>query len=483
MSLSIISEAKKQQEQQIQKQIFQAIDNYDDMIFNAGAGAGKTYALIESLKYIIEEKGARLNRHNQNVICITYTNVATNEIKERLGNTTLVKVSTIHERLWDLIKNYQKQLVKIHKEKIENELEILQEELNTDSKFQKYRDIEDKDIFVQSMIEHKDDYYQNRNKPADTFRKSIKSFLNFGYHDLLSNVGTFKSLVGRIYKIENFKECLELIENSEYKEVIYDERFNTDRLHKMMISHDTLLEYSYLIVSRYDLLKQIIIDRYPYILVDEYQDTDKCVVKILVLLTKYAKKINHNFFVGYFGDTAQNIYDTGIGSEIFELHLNLIKIDKAYNRRSTNEIIKVINKIRNDNIKQESIYDDADGGSVKFYQGTKDDIDSFIQKYKEEWNITKDNKLHCLVLTNELVAKYNGFENFYTKLKSIPYYKTNWKNITKNRQLIFDSEMSLLDKIKPNMMVEMLPTNEGYYQPAYEKLMETIDNLKPWALK
>ena len=37
--------------------------------------------------------------------------------KERLGNSDLVKVSTIHERLWALIKDYQKELVKIHVER------------------------------------------------------------------------------------------------------------------------------------------------------------------------------------------------------------------------------------------------------------------------------------------------------------------------------------------------------------------------------
>jgi len=444
MSLSIISEEKKQQEQEIQKQIFQAIDNYDDMIFNAGAGSGKTYALIESLKYIIEEKGERLNHHNQNVICITYTNVATNEIKDRLGNTTLVKVSTIHERLWDLIKDYQKQLVKIHKEKLQNELEIIKEELNTNNKFEKYREIADKDSFIQLMIEHKDDYYQNKDKSAVNFKESIKLFLDSTYHDLLKNVSSFKSLIGKIYKIKSYEKCLELINSDEYKEVVYDARYNTDRLHKMMISHDTILEYSLILINKYDMIKQIIIDKYPYILLDEYQDTNENVIKILNMLSEYAKHIRHNLLIGYFGDTAQNIYDTGVGAKIFEFHADLTNISKIYNRRSTNEIIHVINKVRNDDITQESIYNDADGGSVKFYQGTSDDIDSFIQKYKTQWNINQENKLHCLVLTNELVAKYNGFENIYTKLKSTPYYKTNWESINTE---VLSNDLSKLGNI------------------------------------
>lgn len=79
------------------------------IVFNAGAGAGKTYALIESLKYIIKQYGTKLIATNQKIICITYTNTAVHEIRERLGNTDIVLVSTIHERPWDLIKSYKKE--------------------------------------------------------------------------------------------------------------------------------------------------------------------------------------------------------------------------------------------------------------------------------------------------------------------------------------------------------------------------------------
>lgn len=452
MCLTQVSEDIIAKEQQIQEQIFHAIDKYQNIIFNAGAGAGKTYALIESLKYIIETKGKQLNSHNQNVICITYTNVATNEIKERLGNSNLVKVSTIHERLWDLIKDYQKQLVEIHKDRLDDELVNINEELARETRFQAYCNIEDKDTFKDVMIRYKDNYYQSKDKRAADFKKAIKAFLADEYHSLLSNVSNFKSLIGKIYKIKNYEECLEKIENREYKKVNYDARFNNDRLYKMLISHDTLLEYAYQIINRYERVRQIIIDKYPYILVDEYQDTDENVVKILRLLSDYSEHINHKLYIGYFGDTAQNIYDAGVGSRIHELHPNLHNIAKIYNRRSTNEVIKVINQIRNDKIVQESIYCDANGGSVKFYQGDENNIDSFIQKYKEEWNINAENKLHCLVLTNELVATYNKFGSMYQKLRETPYFKTNWKNINTE---ILNQDLSKLGNI-PNLMYRIM---------------------------
>jgi len=477
MSLTQVSQEVITQEQQIQKDIFYKIDEYQNIIFNAGAGAGKTYALIESLKYIIQTKGKQLNSHNQNIICITYTNVATNEIKERLGNTKLAKVSTIHERLWDLIKDYQKQLVEVHTEKLTTETSSINEDLATVDKFEAYRNVEEKSTFINVMIQNKDDYYQCTNKGAAEFRTAVKSFLNEEYHSLLSNVGNFKSLIGKLYKIRDYEECLNHIERGEYKKVTYDARFNNDRLHKMLISHDTLLEYAYQIINNYERVRQIIIDKYPYILVDEYQDTDEHVIKILKLLSDYSEQINHNLFIGYFGDIAQNIYDTGVGGKISELHPDLHNIAKVYNRRSTNEIIQIINKIRNDDIRQESIYSDADGGSIEFYNGKENDINGFIEKYKTEWNINQDNQLHCLVLTNELVAKYNGFENIYQKLKATPYFKTNWKNINTE---ILSQDLSKLGTV-PNLFFRILdfkiklenPTTSLLYL-AHEKIYKAL---------
>ena len=98
-------------EKKIIEQLISSIADKENLVFNAGAGAGKTYALIECLKYICREKRDMLEYHNQKAICITYANVAANEIKSRLGNTDLVLISTIHERLWDIIKDYQDELL------------------------------------------------------------------------------------------------------------------------------------------------------------------------------------------------------------------------------------------------------------------------------------------------------------------------------------------------------------------------------------
>ena len=64
------------------------------------------------MKYIMIKKERQLNFNNQKIICITYTNVAADEIKQRLGKTQLVDVSTIHEYIWNTIGSYKKLLVR-----------------------------------------------------------------------------------------------------------------------------------------------------------------------------------------------------------------------------------------------------------------------------------------------------------------------------------------------------------------------------------
>ncbi|QEL40131.1 hypothetical protein BSR23_008530 [Vibrio parahaemolyticus] len=44
--------------------------------FLAGAGAGKTYALVETLKYSLNQSMQKLDRSGSRIACITYTNAA-----------------------------------------------------------------------------------------------------------------------------------------------------------------------------------------------------------------------------------------------------------------------------------------------------------------------------------------------------------------------------------------------------------------------
>lgn len=82
------------------KKIERCIDEHKDFVVNGGAGSGKTFTLVESLKYIYDKNSL------SKVVCITYTNVAVKEIQERVPYENL-HVSTIHEFIWDIIKSYK----------------------------------------------------------------------------------------------------------------------------------------------------------------------------------------------------------------------------------------------------------------------------------------------------------------------------------------------------------------------------------------
>ena len=452
-----------EEEKQIQVTINNHIDNFSHIKFNAGAGAGKTHALKESLLYIVNKHGNKLKYHNQQILCITYTNVATNEIKERIGNSSLVKVSTIHERVWELIKDYQKELVQIHQEKVSNELIETQATLNNPDivKYKKFQDLDEanQETLRQILLDNRELYYKNKDKNAATFKTAFQGIVD---SSMMSNVGQFKDIIKAIYKISNYQICLTKIDTKEYKTVVYDSKQNTDSLHRMKVSHETLLEYGLKIVDKYDTLKKIIINKFPYILIDEYQDTAENVIKIINLLSMYSEQINYNLFIGYFGDTAQNIYDIGVGSNIDEIHPNLVSVNKRFNRRSAKQVIEVINKIRNDHIEQISIYEDDDCGSVEFYQGSEDKINDFITRCKVDLNISDTNKLHCFVLKNELVAKYNGFENIYNSFKDTALYSGQ------NYQAL-NSELVTYDKTKlgdvQNLIFKIIELQQSLVNP------------------
>ena len=80
------------------------IDSHFKVI--AGPGAGKTYWLIKHVKNVLS-KSERLNPVSQ-VACISFTNIASKEIKEKLGDDAeRVWVSTIHRFLYhNIVKPY-----------------------------------------------------------------------------------------------------------------------------------------------------------------------------------------------------------------------------------------------------------------------------------------------------------------------------------------------------------------------------------------
>lgn len=74
-----------------------------DFLMKGGAGSGKTYSMLSFLDELYA------STPQASVACVTFTNVAVNEIRSRFPTPTL-HVSTIHEFIWSLIGRFQKNI-------------------------------------------------------------------------------------------------------------------------------------------------------------------------------------------------------------------------------------------------------------------------------------------------------------------------------------------------------------------------------------
>lgn len=92
--------AEEQLEPEVE-QIFELIRNDQNFLLSGGAGSGKTYSLVMVIKKAIKDNPT------SKIACITYTNSAVKEIKDRINHTNL-SVMTIHEFLWNTIKPFKK---------------------------------------------------------------------------------------------------------------------------------------------------------------------------------------------------------------------------------------------------------------------------------------------------------------------------------------------------------------------------------------
>lgn len=86
------------------------------------------------------------------------------------------------------------------------------------------------------------------------------------------------------------------------------------------------------------------------------------------------------------------------------------------------------NKIRNDDIEQQSVYRDSSGGSVKVFCGKEEDIEDFICANSIEMKeiSAEDKTIHCFLLLNKIVAEHAGLAELYDWFNATPFYKINY---------------------------------------------------------
>lgn len=89
------------------ERMFVCLDEGRSFRLEAGAGAGKTYSLEKALRRLINRCGREFLRQRQQVGCITYTNVAKDEIISRIHAHPAVRPETVHGFCWSILQDFQ----------------------------------------------------------------------------------------------------------------------------------------------------------------------------------------------------------------------------------------------------------------------------------------------------------------------------------------------------------------------------------------
>lgn len=208
-----------------------------------------------------------------------------------------------------------------------------------------------------------------------------------------------------------------------------------------IISHDEVLILANHIFKKHPKIRDILKDKFHFIFIDEYQDTNENVIEILLTHLKQSEKKN---IIGFFGDSMQAIYDDGVG-DFNNFKDDIKEVQKKQNRRNPQSIINLANTLRKniDGIEQEPSKDTSapnmengviKNGNIKFYYSDNNDID-FI-KSKIGWDFKDNKETKILNLTHNLIAPKAGFANLmaiYNGDKIIDFKNRIKSNIKDNK--------------------------------------------------
>ena len=337
----------------------------------AGAGSGKTTSLIKALAHLSRTRAPVLRRRGQKIACITYTEVAVGEIWSDVGNDALFHVSTIHSFLWTVVHPFQEDLCQWVVGRIEEKIVEAQEKLD------------------------------NPRTRANTKEKARQDIERYEHQsEALGSVVRFQYGTGSDY------------ENG-------------------VLGHDDILKVGPFLIEQRPLLRTLVARTFPFIFVDESQDTNPAVVDALKLI---ANTVDVEFCVGFFGDPMQKIYTAGAGD--IELGEGWNEITKAENFRCPQRVLDVANRIRaeDDGIQQvrgrmmERVDElEPVEGTARLFILPADDRRTQRVAQVRQWlaNTNGDGlwlsddheaNVRVLVLVHRMAARRLGFTNLYAAL-------------------------------------------------------------------
>lgn len=284
----------------------QLIEIDENFKLNAGPGSGKTTFLINHIKHIIDESD-KLN-YSRKIACITHTNIASDTIKERLENSiNEVEVSTIHHFLY-------KHIVKPYLWTVATDFNLDDNSLSHIKKcFPSHSKLPQQFFWV--WKDKGEEYIYSRLKKLNwVFDENKKLTIN-----TLDSPNLPKEFL-----IEYKKNC--------WKDG--------------SISPEDILFFSYNILNKNPKIANIIKIKFPYLFIDEFQDTNELQCEIINLI------VESGIILGVVGDIAQSIYKFQ-GADVksfinFKISNNFNEYNLKNNHRSNEYIVNILNKIRPD---------------------------------------------------------------------------------------------------------------------------------------
>ncbi|SFV51610.1 ATP-dependent DNA helicase UvrD/PcrA/Rep, epsilon proteobacterial type 2 [hydrothermal vent metagenome] len=280
----------------------EAVEHIDGaMLILAGAGSGKTKTLTTRLAYLVGEVGI----DPANTLTLTFTNKAASEMRERALKLISNKVS--YPPLLCTFHKFGLLFLKFHIEKLgrSNTFVII--------------DSDDKKRLLRSIA------------------KELKIDLNISF--IASEISKYKN------SLLTPEIVLQKAELPDYKKVakIY-EQYQANIEENNLVDFDDLLMLTYKILDENDALRRETSNRYKYIMVDEYQDTNELQSRLLEHLCSEHNNLcvvgdDDQSIYGWRGANIRNILEF---SDNFQ-ETKVVKLETNY--RSTDPILKAANTL------------------------------------------------------------------------------------------------------------------------------------------
>ena len=282
-----------------------AIKSTKNTLLIAGAGAGKTFTIVEKIKYLVNEIGIK----QEEILVISFTNKSVNDLKKKIDFD--INIMTFHKLAMSVLdkKNINYNLVS------DTELEFITNE------YFRSIDLEKRDEILRFFKEYDYDKFLNSYKYIQ-FKKIIITLIKL-YKTNNKNKDDIKKLFLKDYFLSKYTYIIKCL---------YDNELNSSNR----------LDFDDLIIKATQCLDEDL--GYKYIIIDEFQDTSL----IRFNLIKKIKELSGSTFFCV-GDDYQSIYHfSGCDINIF---LNFTKyipnseIKKLkYTYRNSQKLIDVSSK-------------------------------------------------------------------------------------------------------------------------------------------